>query len=176
MRPDTNAPADTRTMGIVHGALRRDLERARIVLSGQPTPPAPSQSRATADHVLWMMHFLHSHHTDEDDGLRPLIRSKNPEAGALLDQREEAEYDAIEQRYFAKPKGPLELAADGHWILDGVDPARRGVVVDLVLAFRRFVLIRGFARRYRQKAQLLWGDGPATRIPSPPVDATQRAQ
>lgn len=123
-----------------------------------------------------MMHFLHNHHTGEDDGLWPLIRSKKPEAGALLDQSDEAEYDAIEQRYFVKPKGLLELAAEGHWILDGLDLASRDVVVDLVPAVPRFVLLRGFARRYRRKAQLLWGVGPATRIPSLPVDATQRAQ
>lgn len=175
MRPDTNAPPDTRTVGIVHGTLRRALERARIAPSGRPKPP-PSQHRAIADHVLWMMHCLHNHHTGEDDGLWPLTRSKRPEAGALLDQREEAEYDAIEQRYFVKPKGLLELAAEGHWIPDGLDPASRDVVVDLVPAVPRSVLIRGFARRYRRRAQLLLGDGPATRITSLPVDATQRAQ
>ena len=33
-----------------------------------------------------MMHFLHLHHTGEDVGLWPLVRARNPSAGALLDQ------------------------------------------------------------------------------------------
>jgi hypothetical protein len=32
-----------------------------------------------------MMHFLHLHHSGEDDSLWPLVRQLNPAAGALLD-------------------------------------------------------------------------------------------
>ncbi|AKE89590.1 cation-binding protein [Rhodococcus sp. WB1] len=80
-----HGPADTRSMGIVHSALRRDLERTRIVLTTEPYPD-PRRRRGLAEHVLWMMRFLHIHHTGEDVGLWPLIRVKNPDAGALLDQ------------------------------------------------------------------------------------------
>jgi hypothetical protein len=85
MSPQTHEPADTRSMGIVHSALRRDLERTRLVLS---TPPYPDDERRReiAAHLLWMMHFLHVHHTGEDVGLWPLIRAKNPAAGPLLDE------------------------------------------------------------------------------------------
>ena len=81
----THEPADTRSMGIVHSALRRDLERTRMVLSAEPYPDA-ERRRGIAAHVVWMMHFLHIHHTGEDVGLWPLIRAKNPAAVALLDQ------------------------------------------------------------------------------------------
>ena len=38
--------------------------------------------------MVWMMAFLHAHHTGEDEGLWPLVRERNPAAGALLDSLE----------------------------------------------------------------------------------------
>lgn len=226
MSTDLQEPADTRSMGIVHSALRRDLERTRVVLSTQPYPDGGRRG-ALADHVLWMMHFLHTHHTGEDVGLWPLIRAKNPAAGPLLDQldadhrriaaaittledaarayrddastrerllealgglcdvllphlrREEleampvvaatittAEYHAVEQEHFVEPKSFLELGAEAHWIIDGLPPESREVILHLVPAAPRFVLLHGFARSYRRKATRLWGDGPAATLPS----------
>src|SRR5690349_12324541 len=80
-------PADTRMMGIVHGALCRDLLRTRDALA---TPPYPQgrRRRALGEHVVWMMEYLHAHHTGEDEGLWPLVRERNPAAGALLDSLE----------------------------------------------------------------------------------------
>ena len=69
MKKDMDGPADTRMMGIVHDALRRDLARARAALAG---PVAPEQRRALAAHVGWMMDFLHEHHRGEDAGLYPI--------------------------------------------------------------------------------------------------------
>src|SRR5919197_2572009 len=80
-------PADTRMMGIVHGALRRDLLRAREVAATAPYPGG-RQRRALGRHVVWLMDFLHAHHTSEDDGLWPVVRLKNPAAGPLLDSLE----------------------------------------------------------------------------------------
>ena len=226
MTSETFAPADTRSMGIVHSALRRDLERTRMVLDTQPYP-AGKRRRELASHLLWMMDFLHVHHTGEDAGLWPLVRGKNPSAGALLDQmdadhkriapaitdvegaarayrddgsartdllkvlgdlgavllphlrREElemmpvvaatltnAEYQDVEQEYFVKPKGFVELGMEGHWIIDGLSSEGREVILHTVPAVPRFILLHGFAHRYRRKASLLWGDGPAAALPS----------
>jgi len=77
-------PADTRMMGIVHGALQRDLLRAREAAASTPYPVG-RQRRALGHHVAWLMDFLHRHHTSEDEGLWPAVRAKNPEAGPLLD-------------------------------------------------------------------------------------------
>ncbi|MFD6062833.1 hemerythrin domain-containing protein [Rhodococcus wratislaviensis] len=84
MTTDTRPPADTRIMRIVHSALRRDIARAAQVLRTAP-PPAQTQRVALADHLVWMMQFLHLHHSGEDSGLWPLVRELNPAAGALLD-------------------------------------------------------------------------------------------
>lgn len=226
MTTNLHEPADTRTMGIVHSALRRDLERTRLVLGRAPYPDGRRRS-AIAAHVLWMMHFLHIHHTGEDVGLWPLIRSKNPSAGELLDQmdadhrriapaivaledaarayrdddgarelllgalagltdvllphlrREElemmpvvaatitdAEYHDVEQEHFVKPKGFTELGLEGHWIIDGLGAEDRELILHVVPVVMRFILLRGFARAYRRRAALLWGDGPAAAVPS----------
>jgi len=82
MTTNWGGPADTRMMGIVHDALRRDLRRTRDALAG--TPPA-ARRRAIAAHLGWLMDFLHAHHTGEDDGLYPLVRVIDPAAGELLD-------------------------------------------------------------------------------------------
>jgi hemerythrin-like domain-containing protein len=93
MKPEPNAPADTRMMGIVHDALRRDLTRARAVLAHTP-PPADRQREAVAHHLEWMMHFLHQHHSGEDTGLYPMVRERNPAAAELLDAMD-ADHEAI---------------------------------------------------------------------------------
>lgn len=90
---DPNAPADTRLMGIVHEALRRDLRRTREALTATP-PPGRRQREALAEHLGWMMQFLHAHHATEDDGLYPMVRRRNPQASDLLD-RMHADHAAI---------------------------------------------------------------------------------
>ncbi|WP_285704944.1 hemerythrin domain-containing protein [Microtetraspora sp. NBRC 16547] len=71
-------------MGIVHGALRRDLDRSHAALTTKPYPQG-RQRRALGEHVMWLMGLLHAHHTGEDEGLWPLVRRRNPAAGPLLD-------------------------------------------------------------------------------------------
>lgn len=219
MTATPDAPADTRIMGVVHDALRRDLDRAVAALSAAPYP-RPAQREAIAEHVSWMMGFLHAHHRGEDAGLWPLVRARDPQAGHLLDvieadharvaplldacdraandygrtasdearaallgalgrlgealiphlEREEnelmplvsvavtnAEWRALDQEYFVKPKSLAELGFEGHWLLDGLDAERSQLVVHQVPAIPRFVLVHGFARRYRQRAKACWG-------------------
>ncbi len=103
---ESSAPADTRMMGIVHEALRRDLRRTRAVLDADAPPRA--QREAVADHLVWMMQFLHSHHEGEDAGLYPAVRARNPEAGPMIDAMDAqhqsvapaiAEVDAAARQY-----------------------------------------------------------------------------
>ena len=81
---EPDSPADTRMMGIVHQALRRDLRRAEQALTRSPRPRHEQQD-AIARHLAWMMSFLHAHHRSEDEGLYPLVRDRDPAASALLD-------------------------------------------------------------------------------------------
>ena len=46
--PTAQGPADTRMMGIVHGALRRDLLRTRDALTSDPYPRGGSAGRSVS--------------------------------------------------------------------------------------------------------------------------------
>lgn len=92
MKTDLDGPCDTTMMGIVHGCLRRDLERARLVLEGGPVPDA--RRAAVAEHLVWTMDFLHHHHEGEDTGLYPMVRRKDPGLAPLLDAMD-AEHHTI---------------------------------------------------------------------------------
>lgn len=93
MKTDPTAPPETRTMGVVHSALRRDLKRTRILLTGGH-PLSDERRRALADHLVWMMAFLERHHTGEDRGLYPMVQRRNPGARELLESMD-AEHQAI---------------------------------------------------------------------------------
>jgi len=211
-------PADTRMMAIVHGALLRDLARARGVLAAA-TPPTGDQRRAVGEHVVWMMDFLHAHHTGEDEGLWPDLVARNPDAAALVESLEadhahiapaahtvsvtasayatttddasrlalsealeqldavlaphlarevaeampvvaasltRLEWETREQKNNIKGKSTRQLALEGHWLLDGLDPEGRDVVEHLVPLIPRLVLVYGFAGMYRRRAAACW--------------------
>lgn len=104
---DSYAVPDTRAMGIVHSALRRDLTRARIALTdGQPL--SAERRRALSDHLVWMMTFLDRHHTSEDEGLYPMVLRKNPAARDLLE-----DMDADHQRIHPAMERVTEVARTG---------------------------------------------------------------
>lgn len=214
----TDVPADTRMMGIVHSALKRDLRRARDVLSAEP-PPRGRQRVALGEHVAWMLDFLHGHHSGEDLGLWPLVRDRNPGAAGLLDSMEadhariapaaevaataaaaytttttdapraalvsalddllgvlvphldrevaeampvvstsisDRDWKDIEQRYFVKKKSTRELAMEGHWMIEDIDPEGYDVVVHTVPPVLRFVLVHGFGPAHRRQAKVRW--------------------
>lgn len=192
MTIDYDGPANTRVMGIVHSALRRDLQRARTALTEWPFP-FDDQRRAIADHMVWMMDFLHHHHESEDEHLYPMVRERNVAARQLLDdmaadhksivpamgaltetairyresaevraevvaavdelaevllphlEREEREMmpvvsETISERewrhwddeYNVKPLGPVDLADQGLFILDGLEGDDRTAITELV--------------------------------------------
>jgi hypothetical protein len=70
----------------------------------------------------------------------------------------------VEQEYNIKPKSLAQLGMEGHWLLDGIDAEGYQVVVQTVPAVPRFILLHGFARAYRRRAQVRWPSGrPAQR-------------
>jgi hemerythrin-like domain-containing protein len=215
-------------MSIVHAALRRDLARVNAALTNVP-PPSEGQRRAIAEHLRWMMQFLHHHHRSEDEGLYPLVRSRDPHVAELVDAmhadheavasriarvdaaaaeyalgdseaqrddlveglddledvllphlaREEdevmpvvaetltdAEWRAVEQEHNVKPKSFIQLAREGHWLIDDTSPEDRDHVLGLVPLIPRLILLRGFARAHRRRSAACWGKdaSPARRV------------
>ena len=86
-------PIDTRMNAIIHASLRRDLDRASLLLD-EPTQLPPERLQLLGTHVMWLMDLLHDHHTTEDSRLFPVVRDHDPEAGPLLDAMD-AEHQAI---------------------------------------------------------------------------------
>jgi hemerythrin-like domain-containing protein len=91
MNDELDGPADTTMMGVVHDALRRDLGRLRRALT---VNPPRHRRRLLSEHTVWLVHFLHAHHSGEDAGLYPAVRAANPAAAPLLDAMD-AEHQAI---------------------------------------------------------------------------------
>jgi hemerythrin-like domain-containing protein len=121
---DPDAPADTSMMRITHQALRRDLDRAVVVLRRSP-PPVDQQRAAIASHLEWMMGFLHDHHRSEDAGLYPVIRERRPDVGTLLDAMS-ADHEAI-----AVAMADVEHDAAGYGTDDDDDGRRAALLAAL---------------------------------------------
>jgi hypothetical protein len=121
VKHDMNGPADTTMMGIVHDALRRDLRRARATIADDPTP---DRRRPLAEHLGWMMHFLHAHHGGEDEGLYPMVRAANPGAAALLDAMD-ADHQIIH------PPMNVVAGAASRWRQTGSDEDRAALLAAL---------------------------------------------
>jgi Hemerythrin HHE cation binding domain len=66
------------------------------------------------------------------------------------------DWHAWNHKYNIKPKSPWQLALDGHWLLDEIDPEGFQVVVSQVPAVPRFILLHGFARPYRRLRSAWW--------------------
>jgi hypothetical protein len=98
-------PADIQDMRIVHSALRRDLERVRMVAS-DPALLTEPRRRAIGAHLGWLMHTLHRHHSGEDEHVWPEIRRRDPSAAALLDQMD------ADHRSIAQPMEDIENVAE----------------------------------------------------------------
>jgi hemerythrin-like domain-containing protein len=110
-------------MGVVHDALRRDLNRLRTALTTKPYPDGDRKQALTA-HVTWLMHFLHEHHTGEDTGLYPMVRAKNASAAELLDSMD-ADHKRID------PAMGKFSAASEQWGASSDDSARVALLTAL---------------------------------------------
>lgn len=215
---------DTRMNGVIHAALRRDLERIAL-LAGAPDDLSDERLRAIGGHAVWLMDLLHEHHTTEDERLFPVMRTGNPDTGPLIDAMV-AEHEAIasavtaleaagrraqaaepgaaeglrdavaglrrvldphleheerslsplvpgsvtEEQWAAFEKSnvagkkPPQLALQGHWMLDNLDPGGVAVVTKQVPPVPRFVMLRFLGGPYRKRREACWGGTPAVDV------------
>lgn len=75
--------ADTRNMGVVHSAMRRDLVRIRLLLA-DPSSEEPTTRERLGAHLAWFLDFLEHHHSAEDRLLWPFFRERGE--AALADE------------------------------------------------------------------------------------------
>ena len=220
---------DTRMNGVIHAALKRDLDRIAMLVEG-PDDLSDERLRAIGEHAGWLMGLLHDHLTTEDDRLFPQMRANNPDIGPLLDAML-AEHGAIasavttledagrraaagepgaaeglrdavaglrrvldphlehEERSLSplvpdsmtdeqwaafeksnvEGKKPPQLAFQGHWMLDNLDPAGAAVVKKQVPAVPRFIMLNLLGGAYRKRRDACWGGTPAADVRAVPL-------
>lgn len=115
---DPDGPCDTRMMGIVHSALRRDLVRTRLVLEAE-APLTERRRIGLAEHVLWMMHFLHVHHNGEDIGLYPMVIRNDPSTRQLVEDMD-GDHQRIDPAIAVLEQAARALRADAPGAYDAV--------------------------------------------------------
>jgi hemerythrin-like domain-containing protein len=78
MKTQTQPMADSRDMFVVHDMFRRQFKAIPSLVSEIPGGDA-AQVAIVADHVTWMVTFLHAHHEGEDQFVWPKLLERIPE-------------------------------------------------------------------------------------------------
>lgn len=90
--------------------------------------------------------------------LLPHLRAEEDEAMPLVSATiSAADWNTWDQRTNVKGKPLPLLAAQAHFLADGLDAERHQLFVRLVPAVPRFILLKGFAGRYRRACAARWG-------------------
>jgi len=157
--------------GLVQHAVRRDLERARVVLSTQLTIDR-QRREALARHLMWLLERV----STEDDELRAakaqLARcarvfygsgDRVPRRDVLLAVSELMRLQA-DRDGWVRQGTATDLWRQVHWLVDGLD-ARAGEHVTRLLTPRGSLApVRLRAEVYRYRKNLLWGGTSAYRM------------
>ena len=75
--PKTHLMADSRDMFVVHDMFRREFKAIPGLVSEVPEGDG-AQVAIVADHVAWMVTFLHAHHEGEDQMVWPRLLERVP--------------------------------------------------------------------------------------------------
>ena len=129
------------------------VETAAMALAATGSDDATQQVRAALDALAAV---LLPHLREEENDAMPI-------AARLITA---AEWQALEKQHNLDSKSMSELGFEGHWLIDSASAADRDTVIRLVPPVQRFILLRGFARRYRRHAAACWTPGakPARRV------------
>ena len=86
--------ADSRDMFVIHQMFRREFSALPSLVSGVPAG-AGARVAVVADHVKWMVTFLHTHHEGEDLLVWPKLLERGPAEIDPLVHRMEAQHPAL---------------------------------------------------------------------------------
>ena len=75
---------DTHEMVLIHRVIRREFGQLPRLFRSAPGDPA--RSKVIGAHAREMLHFLHTHHTGEDELLFPLLRERAALDPELMDR------------------------------------------------------------------------------------------
>ena len=119
------------------------VEAAAIALAANPTDETAQHAAAALDALALVL--LPHLQAEEDDAM--------PITARLITA---AEWQAIEKKHNLDPKSMSDLGFEGHWLIDSASDADRTTVIGLVPPIPRFILLHGFARRYRRHGAACW--------------------
>ena len=116
---------------------------------------APGAANAIRTAIIDLRAVLDPHLEHEERALPPVVARCVPER----------EWRAFEKSN-VEGKKPPELAFQGHWFLDNLDPTHAEVVRSKVPPVPRFVMLRLLGGPYHRRRELLWGGTPAEQVPA----------
>jgi hemerythrin-like domain-containing protein len=85
-------PVDTHEMLLIHRVIRREIGRLPALL--RRTSGDPARAKLVASHAREMLHFVHTHHSGEDELLWPVLRPRVSLDGELID-RMQAQHEQV---------------------------------------------------------------------------------
>lgn len=121
------------------------VEAAATALAADLSDDAAQHTMAALDALA---NVLLPHLQEEEDDAMPIT-------SRLITT---AEWQEIEKKHNLDPKSMSDLGFEGHWLIDSATDADRVTVVGLVPPIPRFILLHGFARRYRRHAAACWSE------------------
>jgi len=163
----------TTANGLVQHAVRRDLERTRILLSTQ-LHISRERREALAHHLLWLLELVAADEEEMalarahvDRTAREFFASAEriPRRNLLYTVSELARLQAERDDWLRLGDRSM-LARQVHWLVDGLE-ARAGDRILRLLAPRRVLTpVKLRAEVYRYRKDLLWGGTPAYALTS----------
>jgi hemerythrin-like domain-containing protein len=114
--------ADSRDMIVIHNMFRREFKAIPSLVSGVPEGDA-AKVAIVADHVTWMVAFLHGHHEGEDEMVWPRLLERVPGETDPLIFTMEAQHEGL-----AKALDDLAARA-AEWSTTCTAPDRDAVAV-----------------------------------------------
>ncbi len=112
--------ADSRDMIVIHQMFRREFRAIPALVSAVPDHDA-AKVAIVADHVTWMVAFLHGHHEGEDEMVWPRLLERIPEETDPLIATMEAQHAGL-----AKALDDLAARA-AEWRATSAAPEREAV-------------------------------------------------
>lgn len=122
------------------------VEAAAMALAANGSDDATQQANDALDALGTV---LLPHLREEEDDAMPMT-------ARLITA---TEWHAIEKEHNVDPKSMSDLGFEGHWLIDSASDADRATVTGLVRPIPRFILLHGYARRYRRHAAACWTPG-----------------
>lgn len=146
---------DTRDMLVVHTALRREFRQAPELVRAAGAQEGAVRDRI-ADHISWLLNFLHHHHDGEDRLLWPLLRERAGTELAPLVDTMEAQHAGIAVLVdrATEQLGAWRRSGAGDALADTLDQMYAGLVEHLALEEREVLPLAATHVRPHEWARL----------------------